>query len=143
VWNKILPNPVKKSTGVHSKNAFLEGAKVKSDTVEQMQSCLDKLGIPLTVVWVPGRTATKHGSIDLSSKTLLIFDETEKEAWLTFEHELYEYKFREVTAAYRTLINSLIESVEKIVYERKETFLEFIPKFRKIIKKENNSSFSG
>ena len=114
---------------------FLGDAKVNNDTVERMQSCLDKLSIPLTVVWVPDRNATKHGSIDLSSKTLLIFDEQKKEAWLTFEHEVYEFKFRDVTAAYRTLINSLIESVEKLVYERKEIFLEFIPKFRKIIKK--------
>ena len=107
---------------------------VTTDIVERMQSCLDQLAIPLTVVWVPDSNATKHGSIDLSSKTLLIFDEKEKEAWLTFEHEVYEFKFREVTAAYRTIINSLIESVEKLVYQRKEQFLEFIPKVVNVVR---------
>ena len=107
--------------------------KVNEKTVERMQSCLNKLSIPLTVVWVPDKNATKHGSIDLNSKILHIFDENEKEAWRTLEHEVYEYKFREVTSAYRTLINSLIEGVEKLVYERKEHFLEFIPKVKKIL----------
>lgn len=99
-----------------------------------MQSCLDKLGIPLTVVLAPNSNATKHGSIDIKSKTLLIFDEKEKDVWLTFEHEIYEYTFRKVTAAYRTLINSLIENIEKLVYQRKEKFLEFIPKVRELLK---------
>ena len=98
---------------------FLGGAKVNNGTVERMQFCLDKLSIPLTVVWVLDRNATKHGSIDFSSKKMLIFDENEKEAWLTFEHEVYEYKFRELNSAYRTIINSLIEKLEKLVYERK------------------------
>lgn len=98
-----------------------------------MQSCLDRLGIPLQVVWVPNGRVDTHGKIDLSSKILLIFDEKENEAWLTFEHEVYEYKFREVTGAYRTLINSLIEYIEKLVYERKEQFLEFIPKLKEIL----------
>jgi len=108
---------------------------VNKDTVEQMQSCLDKLGIPLTVVWAPNSNSTNHGSIDLSSKTLLIFDENEKEAWHTFEHEIYEYKFREVTSAYRPVINALVESVEKLVYQRKENFLNFITEIVEIIEK--------
>ena len=121
------------------KTHFLGSVKMNNDTVERMQSCLDKLSIPLTVVWVPDRNSTKHGSIDLSSKTLQIFDENENEAWLTFEHEVYEYKFREVTTAYRTLINSLIDGVEKLVYDRKEHFLEFIPKVSEIIKTEKET----
>ncbi len=110
------------------------------DTLERMQSCLDNLSIPLTVVWVPNKNTGKHGEINLNSKTLLIFDEQEKEAWLTFEHEVYEYKFREVTAAYRTLIISLIESVEKLVYQRKEQFLEFIPKVIKVVRKKRTQN---
>jgi hypothetical protein len=100
-----------------------------------MQSCLDKLNIPLTIIWIPDKTATKHGSIDLNSKALLIFDENENEAWLTLEHEIYEYKFLEVTIIYRTFINALIEGLEKLVYERKEKFLNSIPIIEETIKK--------
>ena len=114
----------------------LGSANMTNDIAEHMQSCLDRLGIPLTVMWVPNGKADKHGAINLSSKTLLIFDENENEAWLTFEHEVYEFKFREVTSAYRTLINSLIDGVEKLVYERKEQFLESIPKVNEAIRKE-------
>lgn len=80
-----------------------------------------------------------HGQIDLISKTLLIFDKKENKTWQTFEYKVYEYKFREVTVAYRTLINSLIEGVEKLVYARKEHFLEFIPKVSEIIKTEKDT----
>ena len=105
---------------------------MNSNTVERMQSCLEKLNISLPVVWIPDRNAIKHGALDLNSKTILIFDENEKDAWLTFEHEIYEYKFREVTAVYQTLINCIIESIEKLVYDRKEHFLEFIPKVKRL-----------
>lgn len=67
---------------------------------------------------------------------LFICDKDEREAWLTFEHEVYEYKFKEVTYAYRTLINSLIEAFEKQTYERKEKFLEFLPRISQVVREE-------
>jgi hypothetical protein len=100
----------------------------------KMQNCLDRLGVPLKVLWTPKTNSEKHGEI--SSNCLFIYDGDEREAWLTFEHEIYEFKFKEVTFPYRTLVNSLIETVEKLVYERKEKFLEFLPKATEIIKEE-------
>lgn len=100
----------------------------------KMQNCLDQLGIPLKVMWIPKGNSSKHGEID--SSCLFIYDRDEREAWLTFEHEVYEFKFKEVTYPYRTLINSLIEAVEKLTYERKEKFLEFLPKIADVIKEK-------
>lgn len=97
----------------------------------RMQSCLDRLGIPLKVLWIPKTRSLNHGEI--RSNCILIYDRDEHEAWLTFEHEVYEFKFKEVTYAYRTLVNGLIEAVEKLVYERKEKFLEFLPQISKVI----------
>lgn len=57
---------------------------------------------------------------------------------MTFEHEVYEFKFKEVTYAYRTLVNSLIEGVEKLAYERQEKFLEFLPRISEVIAKEKS-----
>lgn len=78
--------------------------------------------------------SAKHGEI--LSGCLLIYDENELDAWATFEHEVYECKFKEVTYAYRTVINGMIDAVEKIAYERKEKFLEFLPRISEVIREE-------
>jgi hypothetical protein len=96
-----------------------------------MQHCLDRLGVSLKVVWAPKACSGKHGEI--ASNCLLIYDQDQEEAWLTFQHEVYEYKLKEVTNVYRTLINSLIESFEKLAYDRKEQLLEFLPAVARII----------
>lgn len=98
---------------------------------ERMQRILDRLGVPLRVMWVPKADLGKHGEI--TSGVLYVYDKNESEAWLTFQHEVYEYKFKEVTYAYRTLVNSLIEGFEKLAYERKERFLEFLPRILEAI----------
>lgn len=100
----------------------------------KMQRCLERLGVPLKVLWAPKASSSEHGEI--SSGCLFIYDRDEREAWLTFEHEIYEYKFKEVTYVYRTLVNGLIETVEKLAYERKERFLEFLPRIAQILREE-------
>lgn len=105
---------------------------------ERMQRILDRLGIPLRVKWIPNADLEKHGEI--TSGVLYVYDKNESEAWLTFQHEVYEYKFKEVTYAYRTLVNSLIEGFEKIAYERKERFLEFLPRILEVITEQKGKS---
>jgi hypothetical protein len=106
----------------------------RADLESKMQKCLDRLGVPLKVMWIPKASSGKHGEID--SNRLLIYDKSEQEAWLTFEYEVYEYKFKEVTYTYRTLINSFIEAFEKLAYERKEKFLEFLPRISQVVGEE-------
>jgi hypothetical protein len=55
----------------------------------------------------------------------------EQDAWATFTHEVIEFKLKTVTMIYRTMINSLIDGYEKLVYQEKEEFIEFIPKLIK------------
>ena len=100
----------------------------------RMQKCLNRLGIPLKVLWTPKTDSAKHGEI--LSGCLLIYDENELDAWATFEHEVYECKFKEVTYAYRTVINGLIDAVEKLAYDRKERFFEFLPRVSEVIREE-------
>jgi hypothetical protein len=106
--------------------------KSKVNLESRMQKCLDQLNVPLQVLWIPKDEASKHGEI--RSNCILIYDREEAEAWLTFEHEVYEYKFKEVTFPYRTLVNSLIEALEKLTYERKESALTFFAKASKSIR---------
>jgi hypothetical protein len=106
----------------------------RADLESKMQRCLDRLGVPLKVVCVARVDSTKHGEIN--SSCLFIYDKEDSEAWLTFEHEVYEFKFKEVTYAYRTLVNSLIEGVEKLAYERKEKFLESLPRISQVVREE-------
>ena len=66
----------------------------------------------------------------------------EKEAWVTFSHEITEYKLQAVTRPYRILINNLIEAVEKSVYAEKEQFIDFLPKMVESIKQSQKSEVS-
>ena len=103
---------------------------------DRMQRVLDQLGIPLRVTWTPKDDGDRHGEI--ISGFLYVYDKNESEAWLTFEHELCEYKFKEVTYAYRTLVNCLIEGFEKLAYERKEKFLEFLPRIQEAVDEQKS-----
>ena len=108
--------------------------KFKNRVETKMQNCLDRLGLPLKVLWMPETKIAKHGEI--KSNCILIYDRDEAEAWLTFEHEVLEFKFKEVTFPYRSMVNNLIEAVEKMAYERKEKFIEALPKVSEIISQE-------
>ncbi len=41
------------------------------------------------------------------------------------------FELKEVTRVYRTMINSLIDGYDKMAYQEKEEFIEFIPKLTK------------
>ena len=92
---------------------------------ERMQKLLDELGVPLTVAWVPKSQNMKHGEIDKASQTIFIYDVDPEEAWKTLIHEILELKLQDYTRVYRTIINGLIEVLEKTAYAQKEEFLNF------------------
>ncbi len=98
----------------------------------KMQRTLDRLNLPLRVLWTPRDNAPIHGEI--KQGIIYIYDANQKEAVETFEHEVYEYKFKEVTRMQRAMINSLIEVIEKELYARKEAFFDFLPLFRESMK---------
>lgn len=79
------------------------------------------------VVWTPSPNVNNHGQIDLPNRTIHIFDIDEKDAWITLVHELLELKLRPVLSYYRSLVNILIEFIEKQAYQNKEKFLECLP----------------
>jgi uncharacterized phage-like protein YoqJ len=110
--------------------------KANRETERKMQAILDTLGVPLTVVWVPDTHQNKHGEI--KSSTIFIYSPSESDAWNTFTHEVVEFKFKDVTSTYRAIINTLIEALEKLVYERKEQFIEFLPKLFEVIREEKS-----
>jgi|SRR5271157_312345 len=113
-----------------------ETSRVQRKLAEtKMENVLARLGLPLTVTWTPNRSHNKHGEI--VSGTILIFDHDEREAWLTFEHEVLEYRLKAVSDVYREMVNCLIEAFERLAYKRKEEFLEAIPNIFKVIEEEN------
>jgi len=107
---------------------------MKNSVEARMQNCLERLGIPLKVVWTHETGNDKHGEI--KSDFLFIYDRDQEEAWSTFLHEVYEFKFRQVKHPYYALVNSLIDAVQKLIYERKENFLAALPKIDKAIAEE-------
>jgi len=48
-------------------------------------------------------------------------------SWATLIHEVLELKIRPLLSFYRSLVNTLIEFIEKHVYQEKEKFLESLP----------------
>jgi hypothetical protein len=101
-----------------------ENANIKKET-RRMQKFLDDLNVPLTAVWIPKPESKRHGEIDEASQTLLIYDADPEQAWKTFIHEILEFKLQDYTRVYRTIINGLIEVLEKTAYAKKEEFLNF------------------
>jgi hypothetical protein len=106
----------------------------KGGVVRRMQEILNKLGIPLCVEWVPDDARSVHGEI--RQGTIYIYDCQEEDAFATFTHEVIEFKLKEVTRVYRVLINNLIDGYEKLAYQQKEDFIEFIPRLIESIKSD-------
>jgi hypothetical protein len=98
----------------------------RETTTKRMQEVLERLGIPLSIVWKPENNRSIHGEI--KQGTIYIYDCQETDAFATFTHEIIEFKLKEVTKIYRVLINNLIEGYEKLAYQQKEEFIEFIPR---------------
>jgi hypothetical protein len=92
------------------------------------------LGIPLSVAWILGGVKSIHDGI--KQGTLYIYNLIETDAFVTFMHEIIEFKLKEVTRVYRVLINSLIDGYEKLAYQQKEDFIEFIPRLVEAKEKE-------
>ena len=67
-----------------------------------------------------------HGEI--KQNTIYIYDEHQSDVLATFMHEIIEYKLQELTKVYRVMVNSLIDGYEKLSYQEKEKFIEFIPR---------------
>jgi hypothetical protein len=97
-----------------------------------MQGILDRLGIPLSVAWIIGDAKSIHGEI--KQVTLYINDQTKTDAFATFTHEIIEFKLKEVTRVYRVLINNLVDGYEKLAYQQKEEFIEFMLKLMEVKK---------
>lgn len=101
-------------------------ARTKS-TEQRMNEICSKLGMPFKVVWTPDPGANDRGKIDLKNHVIYIFDLKEEDAWSTLVHEVLELKIRPLLSFYRSLINVLIEALEKLGYIQKERFLEALP----------------
>ena len=108
----------------------------KAKLEKRMQRILDKLGIPLKVSWIPNPQSEAHGIIEKSSRTIILFDMKEEDAWQTFTHEILEFKLKETLKTYRMVINGLIEIIEKTCYKKKEQFLESVPQIFNLIEEE-------
>ena len=107
----------------------------------EMQVAVDRLGIPLTVVWAPDSSKSVHGEI--KGSLLCVYDVQEVDALATFTHEIIEFKLKAVTKVYRTMINSLIDGYEKLAYQEKEEFIESIPALTEVLKSHKIHGVNG
>lgn len=75
---------------------------------------------------MPDDAKSIHGEVKQGS--IYIYNQTEADAFATFTHEIIEFKLKEVTRVYRVFINNLVDGYEKLAYQQKEEFIEFIPR---------------
>jgi hypothetical protein len=68
--------------------------------------------------------------------TIYIYDSAETDAFATLTHEIVEFKLKEVTRVYRVLVNNLTDGYEKLAYQRKENFIEFIARLMELKKED-------
>jgi len=105
-------------------------------TEERMSEVCKRLGMPFKVAWTPDPSMSEHGKVDLKNRVIHIFDLNERDAWATLTHEILELKIRPLLSFYRSLVNTLIEFIEKHVYREKEKFLESLPEIMTALIKE-------
>jgi len=91
-----------------------------------LNDLLRRLNIPFHAVWCPNSKSEQHAKIDLKNGLILIFDEDEDQAFISFMHEILEYRLNRLFAPYRKMINSLIELIEQLIYKEKEIVVEQI-----------------
>jgi len=99
---------------------------------KQMNQTLRNLGLTdWKAVWNPDHTRKNRGECLADMRIIMIYDEEPEAAMETLIHEFLEMKLRHVISPYREVINSLIEAIEKITYQQKESFIEdLIPLLR-------------
>lgn len=102
----------------------------------RMQDVLEALNLPLKVIWAPCSNRAVHGEI--KQGTIFVYDDNKEDAIETFQHELYEYKFKEVTRLHMAMTNALLEVLQKEIYTRKEAFFDFLPRFQESMKNLRN-----
>ena len=114
--------------------------QAKAETIKRMQKCLDRLGVPLNVVWLPKLDAKVHGKIEVNSRTLFLYDSNQDDVWDTFLHECLEWKVKGFVKVYREVINGLIEIIEKTCYKKKEEFFDFLPRVFRTVEEERRKN---
>jgi len=62
-----------------------------TDLETRMNHLLERLGVPLHVIWCPDADNREHSRIDLENKIIVIYDEDEEEAMRSLFHEVFEY----------------------------------------------------
>ena len=100
---------------------------------ENMNRVLERVGYKgWTSAWAPGKSS-KRGEVIPRERLIIVYDKDPQRAWETFQHELVELRLRRVLRPYRLVCNKLIEVVEKVTYEEKETFINELPNLLKAI----------
>jgi len=97
-----------------------------TDLETKFNDLLRKLNIPLQAVWCPDPNSKRHAEIDRENGLLLIYDVDEDSAIDSFIHEILEYRMTHLTALYRSIINYLLEMIDKWAYRKKDEILEQI-----------------
>ena len=87
-------------------------------------------GHHLDLLYLPGsdRRDEKGNPLlgEVQNKTIIIYEEDERKAHHTLQHEFIEYLIKQRTAGYILIINKQKEIIEALLYERDEELVETV-----------------
>lgn len=111
--------------------------EMHNDIEEKMNDILDELGLRgWKALWVPDKDMCIRGKIELTNKTVCIYDVDPSNAWETLIHELLELKLRTLIKPYREMTNLLIGHIESLIYSEKEKLIDELPNILEVVTKK-------
>ncbi|MCK4318522.1 hypothetical protein KAW53_07150 [Candidatus Bathyarchaeota archaeon] len=96
------------------------GARLEEE-LERFKT-VSKQGLELRLTWQPREEGSLSGEV--KGKTIYIYEQEEGKALETLTHEFIDYLVNLAIEPYKTVVNSLIKSINRIAYEQKEKVVE-------------------
>lgn len=98
------------------------GTRARLEEELERLKTVSKQGLELRLIWKPSEAGTLSGEV--KGKTIYIYEQEDGKALETLTHEFIDYLVALAIEPYKMVVNSLIKSINRIAYEKKEKAVE-------------------
>lgn len=117
-----LEDEAKVENEVRALNAVNPVTRARLEEELERFKTVSKQGLELRLIWQPRESSPLSGEV--KGKTIYIYEQEEGKAIETLTHEFIDYLVTLAIGPYKTVVNSLIKSINRIAYEQKEKTVE-------------------
>lgn len=128
-----MEDEAKVENEVHALNDMNPVTRVRLEEELERFKTVSKQGLELRLTWQPREISPLSGEV--KGKTIYIYEQEEGKALETLTHEFIDYLVTLAIDPYKTVVNSLIKSINRIAYEQKEKIVESL---RSLLESERN-----